>query len=495
MLALVEQGRREEAWGLADDELTRDPFNFGVLFEKALAIGVDFSDCDRRMRDCSHNYLELAIDYVSAGRCRRAVAVLEHYLQRVAERVDTPLVYYHLAECHEQLGDGAAAVRYSRLGAKLQRQGFFPNRCDDLAALQSSLTRLPGDFRAWCDLGNLLYNKRRYDEAIRAWEKARDLAGDFAQPRRNLGLAYFNQRGDTAGAWKSLDEAFRLDSDDARVLYELDQLAKRLNHDAEERLDRLQAHSRCVRQRDDLTIEQITLFNQLGRHEEALEMLLGRQFHPWEGGEGKASAQYVLGLTELARQAIADDKYSEAIGLLDQALVWPQSLGEGKLAGIQENNIQYWLGQAHRQLGQEDSARGWFERASHGLAQPRSAQYYNDQPPEMIFYQGLAHRALGRESEAVRRFERLIGYGQAHLHDDVAIDFFAVSLPDFLVFEADLPAKHELHCRYMLALGYLGLHQDNLAEQEFGNILLLDSNHLGTITHRKFCSADVRSVL
>jgi tetratricopeptide (TPR) repeat protein len=286
-----------------------------------------------------------------------------------------------------------------------------------------------------------------------------------------------------------------LNLEDARVLYELDQLAKRLNHEPESRLDRLQAHPRCVDRRDDLTIEQITLLNQLGRHEEALEPLLGRNFHPWEGGEGKASAQYVLCLTELARQSIAEERYAEAVEFLEQALVWPESLGEGKLAGIQENNIHYWLGQAHRLVGQEDAARGWFERASHGLAQPCSAQYYNDQPPEMIFYQGLAHRALGRESEAVRRFETLIGYGQAHLKDDVAIDFFAVSLPDFLVFDADLAAKNELHCRYMTALGYLGLQKESLADREFENILQLDCNHLGALTHRNFCGANVRSAM
>ena len=67
-----------------------------------------------------------------------------------------------------------------------------------------------------------------------AWEQARDLAGDFAQPRRNLGLAYFNQHADAASAWKSLEQAFQLNKDDARVLYELEQLAKALNHDAEE---------------------------------------------------------------------------------------------------------------------------------------------------------------------------------------------------------------------------------------------------------------------
>ena len=493
LIALVEQGDRGRALDLANDELKRDPFNFGVLFESATSLGGEWSQCDERMRNSPNNYLELAIDYAAAGQYRRAIAVLEHYAAHVGEQVDTPLVYYYLADFNQRLTDSAAARRFTKLGAKLPRRGFFPNRREDLAVLESAVARLPGDFRAWCDIGNLLYSKRRYDEAIRAWEEARDLAGDFAQPRRNLGLAYVNQRGDDVAAWASLREAFLLNLDDGRVLYELDQLAKRMNHEPESRLDRLQAHPRCVDRRDDLTIEQITLLNQLDRHEEALELLLARQFHPWEGGEGKASAQYVLSLTELARQGIGDERYAEAIGFLEQALVWPPSLGEGKLTGIQENNIHYWLGQANRLLGREEAARAWFERASHGLAQPSSAKYYNDQPPEMIFYQGLAHRALGRESEAVRRFETLIGYGQAHLNDEVAIDFFAVSLPDFLVFDADLAVKNELHCRYMTALGYLGLQKESLADREFENILQLDSNHLGALAHRRFCAAKVRS--
>jgi tetratricopeptide (TPR) repeat protein len=361
--------------------------------------------------------------------------------------------------------------------------------------LESAVARLPGDFRACCDVGNLLYSKSRYDEAIDAWEAARDLAPDFAQPHRNLGLAYFNNRQDPVSAWRSLEKAFHLNTDDSRVLYELDQLAKRLNHDAEERLERLHAHPDCVCCRDDLTIEQITLLNQLGRHEKALELLLHRKFHPWEGGEGKVSSQYVLCLTQMARKAISDDRFGDAIDFLEQSLVWPQSLGEGKLAGIQENNIHYWLGEAHRLIGDEQTARRWFERASTGLAEPSSAQYYNDQPPEMIFYQGLSLRALGDETGAIERFEKLIGYGQAHLNDYVAIDYFAVSLPDFLVFEADLAAKNELHCRYMLALGYLGLGKVCLAEQEFANILQIDANHLGAVIHRNLGKVEVQPVL
>jgi tetratricopeptide (TPR) repeat protein len=495
MLALVEQGQTDAAAELAGKELERDPFSFGVLFERSRARISDWSEFDHRIGDSSHNFIELANDYAAAGRYDRASEVLARFVDRVGEQLDTPLVYYYLADSHDRIGDMPKAHVFSALGARMHRHGFFPNRREDLLVLQSAVARLPGDYRAWCDIGNLLYSKRRYEEAISAWERACELASDFPQPRRNLGLAYFNQRGDSGAAWKSLNEAYRLNPDDARVLYELDQLAKRLNHDPEERLERLVAHPRCLHERDDLTIEQITLLNQLGRHDDALDTLLRRDFHPWEGGEGKVSGQYALSLTELARQAIADERYQRAIELLEQALRWPESLGEGKLAGIQENNIHYWLGQANRMLEREPAAREWFERASSGLAEPSSAQYYNDQPPETIFYQGLALRALGRDVEACRKFKTLVEYGRAHLDDDVSIDFFAVSLPDFLVFEADLVAKNELHCRFMMALGYLGLGEDQLADEEFARMLSVDGNHLGALTHRGFVRVKARPVM
>ncbi len=83
----------------------------------------------------------------------------------------------------------------------------------------------------------------------------------------------------------------------------------------------------------------------------------------------------------------------------------------------------------------------------------------------------------------------------ANLYDEISIDFFAVSLPDFLVFEADLEAKHELHCRLMMALGYLGLQKDQLADEQFARILRLDGNHLGALTHRGFVQAEARPVI
>jgi tetratricopeptide (TPR) repeat protein len=269
------------------------------------------------------------------------------------------------------------------------------------------------------------------------------------------------------------------------VFFELDQLNKRLNVSPRKRLALLDKHIDLVEQRDDLMIERITLLNALGRHQEALAEVMRRRFHPWEGGEGKPSSQFVLSLVQLSRQAIKRRKFADAIALLEQAQTRPHNLGEGKLHGIQENDIFYFLGVAHAGLGDVEHANAYWTKASTGLSEPTSAMFYNDQPPDMIFYQGLARQALGRKGEAKAIFRKLVNYGRQHMKDEVKIDYFAVSLPDFLVFEDDLNARNRAHCHYMMALGYLSLGDAGKAQQHFDNVLALNAAHLGAIAHRK----------
>jgi Tfp pilus assembly protein PilF len=79
----------------------------------------------------------------------------------------------------------------------------------------------------------------------------------------------------------------------------------------------------------------------------------------------------------------------------------------------------------------------------------------------------------------------LIDYGEAQRDTTVTIDYFAVSLPDFLVFEDDMQARHRRHCRYMMGLGYLGLDQPEQAAACFDAVLADDPAHLGAVVHRR----------
>lgn len=467
-----------------DQALHDDRFNFGVLYEQARHTG-DWSVFDDRLRDEPENYLELACDCMAFGDDAGAIQVLEHGLHRHAA---SRRVFCYLADLYRRTDQPDKADRAARFAASAPPDATFANRLRTLAVLESAILADPADAIAPYELGNLYYDKRQHDRAIALWQRSRDLNPSFPTVHRNLGLAYFNKQHDPDAAWASFERAFVLAPADARVLFELDQLAKRLAHAPAARLERLAAHRGLVDQRDDLYLEYIALLNVTYQHQAALDMILARRFHPWEGGEGKVPAQYVFALTQLAREAIDQDHPDAAIELLHRAQNWPHSLGEGKLIGIQENNIHHLLGLAHRQRGEESAAVEAFEKAAVGLTEPTSAMYYNDQPPDMIFYQGLAQRALGREREATMRFDRLLAFGRQHVHDHVTIDYFAVSLPDFLVFDEDLDRRNQIHCLHMMALGHLGLGDHAAAAEQIERLIATDPAHPGAAACREFAS-------
>lgn len=177
---------------------------------------------------------------------------------------------------------------------------------------------------------------------------------------------------------------------------------------------------------------------------------------------------------------------TKALELLESCLTFPHNLGEGKLYGAAENDIYYYMGLAYRQLTKDSAANEAFLEASVGLEEPTDAMFYNDQPADMIFYQGLALTALGNTVAAEQKFDKLITYGEAHQYDVKRIDYFAVSLPDFLVFEEDLSLKNLVHCNYLMGLGWLGKGKKELATQYFDKAAQLNRNHLGVRTHQQF---------
>ncbi|MFN8497107.1 MAG: DUF5107 domain-containing protein [Anaerolineae bacterium] len=473
-------GRPDGALDEAALALDLDPMDVNVMWEARLL--ADDTLFDEVMTPAPHRYIEVALDYMAAGLADEATALLD------ATPQTDPMALYFRASARLDAGDAAGAEAALSGAAAMPPDYCFPHRLESVPALETAMRLNPTDARAPYYLGNFWYAHRRYVEAIAAWERARDLDPSFPTTHRNLGLAYFNKRRDAEGAKAAYERAFALNPDDARVLFELDQLDRRLNRSPGERLARLEAYPRLVERRDDLTVEAITLLNICGRHGDAYAALMGRRFHPWEGGEGRVVGQYVVSLVEGAKALLADGQPAKAAEMLQRATVYPHSLGEGKLPNAQENNIYYYLGLALAAEGRPAEAAAAFETAAAGSSEPVSAMYYNDQPPDMIFYQGLARRQLGRAAEADAIFHKLVEYGQAHLDDEVKMDYFAVSLPTFLVFDEDLNARHRVHCYYMMGLGHLGLGNLAEAERAFDAVLSLDANHQGALLHRHWAA-------
>jgi len=268
-------------------------------------------------------------------------------------------------------------------------------------------------------------------------------------------------------------------------LMELDQLYKRLNISHKERLAFLENYLTLVESRDDLYLERVSLYNFLGKYEVAKGLIADHKFHPWEGGEGNVVRQYLLCHTELAKIALTRGEYEKCIELLEQAVKYPDNLGEGKLYNAQENDILFLKGLAYEHLNNQEMAREFFLSSTEGMKEPTQAIFYNDPQPDKIFYQGMAWLKLGYTENANRIFNSLIDFGEKHIDNKIRIDYFAVSLPDLLVLDVDLNLRNKIHCLYVKGLGYFGLGGGNLAEAEklFTEVLRLDVNHEGALVH------------
>jgi tetratricopeptide (TPR) repeat protein len=173
----------------------------------------------------------------------------------------------------------------------------------------------------------------------------------------------------------------------------------------------------------------------------------------------------------------------KAIEHLEAAQNYPHNLGEGKLFGSQENDIFYWLGCAYEKLGETTMAQENWKKASQGLSDPSPALFYNDQQPDKIFYQGLALLKLDNKNEAKRRFQNLIGYGKKHIDNKVKLDYFAVSLPDLLIWDEDLNTRNRIHCEYLIGLGEMGLGNTDMAISSFTKVMDKDNYHLPAFIH------------
>ena len=472
---LRKMGRCDEALTLIDESLKYDQFNYGCRFEKYLIEKDDaiLEEMKRMMRHSAQNYDEIALDYSAAGLADEALAL---WNIAISEGATTPMTYYYM-------GRHAEAEQVSP-------DYCFPNRAEDVVALEAAKTQNPKGAKAPYYLGCLYYAARQYDLAIENWELSAKLDPSFPTVWRNLALGRFNKQDRQEEALEYMERAFHLDENDERILMELDQLYKRLHKSHAERLAFLQRHPQLVERRDDLVLEEITLLNQTSRYEEAMKKLDAHTFHPWEGGEGKVPAQYQICRVELAKKAIAAKEYDKAVCLLNECLEYPHHLGEGKLYGAQENDFHYLLGVAYDSLGEKAKAIECWEKATKGPQEPAAAMYYNDAKPDKIFYQGLALYKLGLDGEAHGRFFKLINYGKQHIFEKQVMDYFAVSLPDLLIWEDSLDTKNVTHCKYMLALGYYGMGDMDHALKYLAEVEAMDNNHQGIHQLRSLIDAN-----
>ena len=437
-------GRSDEYQHFTEESLEIDPLYNSLLCR------VNPEAFDRATGGRAEAYLNATYELTGFGFPQDAADLLAKC------PAETPMKYYAKAYAEGKLCLTDKAREDAEKAESLPTDFCFPNRAEEKAMLEYAVSILDTAPKAHYYLGELLYDKKQYDAAVRQWQAAVKEKPGLAPAHRNLSIAYYNH-GDRNLAEGEIAEAVRLEPDNSRYLLEQDQLLKRLDRSAEERLAILEAHSEIIPDRCPLMLAYISLLNRTGQYEKAIDLLTRYTFHVWEGGEGKVADEYKTALFALAERAMAEEKYDDAIAFAERTLSYPENLGEGKLENVPDNRAYYVMGCAFRALGDEAKAREFLEKAASGSRIPEPVRYYNDQPSDYIYFQGLAFHALGDDKEAEESFRRLVEFGESHLNDQVGFDFFAVSMPELEVYQDDIQERSDDYCRRLTELGRRGL--------------------------------------
>jgi tetratricopeptide (TPR) repeat protein len=466
---LRRMGRTADADALIDETLALDRLCFRLLAERFL---LSREEKDLRafvaaLDGDTQTLLDLGYELAWSGFREDACALLRACSRE--ECFGHPMLWYTLSWLAFSLGDEPQSRHDANQAETASPRYCFPARLEEMIVLEDAIARNPAGARAHYYLGNLYYDKRRYEDAIRCWRRSVELDDRFSIPFRNLGIAEFNIQHNPEAADRMYARAFAVNPQDARVLYEWDQLKKRAGlASPQERLRSLQEHQDLVEYRDDLSVEYITLLNQCGQGQAALQRLSARRFSPWEGGEGLVSAQYVhahraLGLTELAAGNPA-----RALEHFEAARLYPENLGEGKHLLTLERDLDYFSGLAAQMLGDVELAQRHWKAAAAPLPAVGAHSYF----------QALAQRKLDDDEAARAILSRLAQFAERLAETDPKIDYFATSLPNLLLFDDDLVKRNRVDALFLNALVNHGLGDAEKAAQQLEQLLAEDPNHL-----------------
>jgi tetratricopeptide (TPR) repeat protein len=446
----------------ADRALTQlrrlDPLD---IWSRFLSTGVPPIDAGQR--------LDLAFDCIRAGLYSDAERVLVHFAGAME--------LYTLATLETLRGDNASASKFAVQAADASSFCVFPGRLEEQLALDGAIALNPADARAPYYLGNLLYDRRRHNEAITHWERAVALDPDFPTAWRNLGIAYFNIQHDVSDATQAFRRARTADPSDARILYEQDQLRKRIGDDPEDRLAVLEANRELVEKRDDLSVELVALYNQVGRPADALVLLLSRSFQPWEGGEGLVLGEYERAHLHLGCAALFAGDATRAGTHFEAAHHPPQSLSEARHLLRNSSNIEFWQGEACALAGDHNRARQLWESSAKQRGDFQQMQVRSIS--EMTYWSAMSLRRLGREQETIKLLEDILAYAEKLDKEAPKIDYFATSLPTMLLFEEDLGRRQHITATFLRAQAIWGLGQHAEAKRALDKVLELDRSHPG----------------
>ncbi len=404
----------------------------------------------------SENVLTVLADYMSAGLYESALAVCEMFGE-----VKTPMTEYYKAYIKSKLGlsfDGEIALAES-----LDTPYCFPYTGWDMIVLE--WVREKGDFADACYyLGCIYYDRKRYADAAREWERCVALDGTNGAAWRNLSLYYFDKAKDAQRAKSAMENALLYKKNDPRVLLEYQQLLKNMNFAPAERLAVYEKYADLLAMRDDCYLDRIFLTTQMGEYKKAIDMAAVKRFHIYEGGEGKLTKLHAWMHVLYGCQLTDDGKYNEARDVLYRGVDMPKSYGEAKTFFNQEAHIYYNLGLIAEHSGDGEAARAAYDKA---------AEYKAAVSP-ISLWRALALFKLGDTREAERVLDEMIAVAENKLKNRDMRTYYGVGSPSPMPFEYDIVKQNTVEGSVLKAFALLGYGKTCEAEKSMDAVRELD---------------------
>ncbi len=384
--ALRLAGRVSEARTGLLELLERDPLNHTVLRELSLSEpGSEYSArLAAQLEDDPQYVLDLACFYQRLGMLRDALQVLEEY-SHGWEYPPLAILAAHL--CH-LAGDTDASRQWLKRSQGMKLEFAFPSRLEEVAALEFALQSNPGDASLSYMLGNFMYSRARYSEAVRLWEQALKDLPESDVLLRNLGLAAWQRDGDLLKAASLFERALAANPLNQDCYLHLDDIYRALP-DPGKRAQLLEKIQSLDAPREDVRKRSIRMLVEFERYEEALSIMENEHFEPLEMDQSFHDL-YVHANLLRAAQHMQDGRIEPAIEAYLAALRYPPNLGVGAPTSAAQAQVCYLLGQAYESLGRFPEALGAWRQA---------AREHHPHGSELYTYVQMALDKLSRYSE------------------------------------------------------------------------------------------------
>ena len=310
--------------------------------------------------------LDASLSFADLGQFEKARKIIQAVCVDATPKAERSFMpFYYLAWYSAQCKDDAAAHRWLEEAAATSKPFAFASRVEELDILGYAVKENPKDAQAHLQLGCLLANLGRVEEAVPEWEKAAELNPKSSIAWRNLGLAAA-AKDDMSQAEDYYRKAIAARPGDQTLYRDLATILISVDRRPDAVVMLEQMPFAGVR-RAEITMILAESYLIEGRYDDCVKILeAAPYFINWEGSDDTWRL-FNRAHIERGCQLMEKGKTQAALADFEAALTYPANLNVGRSNKPEEAQAQYWRGKALAALGKLDDARAAWKTGAEGF--------------------------------------------------------------------------------------------------------------------------------